>query len=40
MGKRSLSDLLSRNPFESPLTFGFFYREKIIGSISGIWSTE
>jgi ubiquinone/menaquinone biosynthesis C-methylase UbiE len=27
--KRSLGDFLSRNPFESPLTFGFFYREKM-----------
>jgi SAM-dependent methyltransferase len=27
--KRFLSDFLSRNPFESPLTFGFFYREKM-----------
>jgi len=27
--KRALADFLSRNPFESPLTFGFFYREKM-----------
>jgi ubiquinone/menaquinone biosynthesis C-methylase UbiE len=27
--KRPLPDFLSRNPFESPLTFGFFYREKM-----------
>jgi ubiquinone/menaquinone biosynthesis C-methylase UbiE len=27
--KRSLADFLSRNPFDSPLTFGFFYREKM-----------
>jgi GT2 family glycosyltransferase/ubiquinone/menaquinone biosynthesis C-methylase UbiE len=27
--KRSLSTFLSRNPFESPLTLGFFYREKM-----------
>jgi ubiquinone/menaquinone biosynthesis C-methylase UbiE len=27
--KRSLSDFLSRNPFDSPLTLGFFYREKM-----------
>ena len=29
MYKTSLSSLLSHNPFESPLTFGFFYREKM-----------
>jgi GT2 family glycosyltransferase len=27
--KTSLSTFLSHNPFESPLTFGFFYREKM-----------
>jgi SAM-dependent methyltransferase len=27
--KSSLSAFLSRNPFESPRTFGFFYREKM-----------
>jgi SAM-dependent methyltransferase len=27
--KRPLADFLSRNPFVSPLTFGFFYREKM-----------
>jgi SAM-dependent methyltransferase len=27
--KSSLSTFLSRNPFDSPLTFGFFYREKM-----------
>jgi SAM-dependent methyltransferase len=27
--KRPLADFLARNPFGSPLTFGFFYREKM-----------
>ena len=27
--KRALPDFLSRNPFVDPLTFGFFYREKM-----------
>ena len=27
--KAALSTFLSKNPFESPLTFGFFYREKM-----------
>jgi len=27
--KRPLRDFLARNPFVSPLTFGFFYREKM-----------
>ena len=27
--KSSLSEFLSRNPFDSPRTFGFFYREKM-----------